>query len=94
MGILGDTGGYKGLYGVTGGYKGLQRVTGGYKGLQGVTRGYRGLQGIAGTFFVARTSLDTISWFILYKNQSSRNFQFLTKTMDKTLWKNVNFVRF
>ena len=84
MGILGDTGGYKGLYGVTGGYKGLQRVTGGYKGLQG----------IAGTFFVARTSLDTISWFILYKNQSSRNFQFLTKTIDKTLWKNANFVRF
>ena len=47
-----------------------EEVTRAYMGLQGVTRGYRGLQGIAGTFFVARTSLDTISWFILYKNQS------------------------
>ena len=32
MGILGVTGGYKGLQGVTGGYKGLQRVTMGYRG--------------------------------------------------------------
>ena len=55
---------------ITWGYWVTQEVTRAYMGLQGVTRGYRGLQSIAGTFFVARTSLDTISWFILYKNQS------------------------
>ena len=59
--------GYIGTPGVTRGYKGLQGVTGVYKGLQGVTTDYRGLQGIKETFFLARTSLDTISWFILYK---------------------------
>ena len=48
----------------------LQGVTRSYKGLQGDTRGYRGLQGITETSFVARTSLDTLSWFILHKNQS------------------------
>ena len=54
----------------------------GYRGLQGVKRGYRGLQRIKETFFLARTSLDTLSWFILYKNQRRRNLQWLTKTMD------------
>ena len=44
--------------------------TGGYKGLQGATMDYRGLERIRETFFLARTSLDTLSWFILHKNQS------------------------
>ena len=52
---------YMGIQGVTWGYKGLQGVTGGYKGLQGVTRDYRCLQRITETFFLARTSLDTLS---------------------------------
>ena len=67
MRIHRDTGGYKGL---PGSYRGLQGVTWGYKGLQRVTGGYKGLQGITETFFVARTWLDTLSWFILYKNRS------------------------
>ena len=57
------TRGYRGLQGITTGYNGLQGVTGGYKGLQAVQR-------ITETFFLARTSLDTLSWFILHKNQS------------------------
>ena len=64
MGIHRNTGSYKGLQKVTGG---LQGVTRGYRELQGVTEVYKGLQR---RFFVARTSLDTISCFILYKNQS------------------------
>ena len=88
MGLQGVTRGYNGLQGITRGYNGLQGVTSGYKGFQGVTRGYRGLQGITGANkrlqkgFLARTSLDTLSWFILQKNQCWRNFQFLTKIMD------------
>ena len=73
MGIHGDTGGFKWLQGVTGGYRGLQGlqgVTGGYKGLHEVTRDYMNLRGITETFFLARTSLDTLSSFILHKNQS------------------------
>ena len=64
------TWGYREIQGVTRGYMGLQGVTGGYKGLQGVTRGYMGLQRITETFFQATTSLGTLSWFILHKNQS------------------------
>ena len=60
--LHGNTWGYRGLKGVTGGYNGLQGVTGGYKGLQGLTNYYRNL-------FLARTLLDTVSWFILHKNQ-------------------------
>ena len=59
-----------GLQGITRSYRGLQAVTGGYKGLHDVTRDYMGLQGITETFFLDRTSLDTLSWFILHKNQS------------------------
>ena len=68
-----DTWGYRGLQGVK---KGLQWVTRGYRdyrGLQGVTGGYKELQGvqrITENFFLARTSLDTLSWSILHKNQS------------------------
>ena len=86
-GLQGVTGGYKGLKGVTKGYKKLQLVTGGDKGLQGVTKEYR-------NFFLTRTIQDTFSWSILHKNQSSRNLKFLTKTMDKPLWKNSNFTFF
>ena len=50
MGIHGDTEGYKGLHGVTSGYRGVTR---GYRGLQGITR-------VTETFFLARTSLDTL----------------------------------
>ena len=92
QGIQGITGGYNGLQGITRGYRGLQRVTGGYnqlqgvtrgcKGLQEVTKGYRGLQGITQNFFLATTSLDTFSSPILHENQSRRNLQFLTTTMD------------
>ena len=83
--LQGVTGGCKGLRGVTRGYRGLQEVTMGYKGLQGVTGGDKGLQG--GTkdyrnFFLTRTFPDTFSWSILHKNQSYRNLQFLTKTME------------
>ena len=56
-----------GIQRVTRGYMGLQVVTG---GLQGVTGGYKELQGVTETFFLARTSLDSLSWFILHKNQS------------------------
>ena len=38
-------------------------------GLQGVTRGYKGLRGLTkdyGKFSLARTSVDTLSWFILH----------------------------
>ena len=52
---------------------GLQGVTGvtiGYRGLQGVTRDCRGVQSITETFFVATTSLDTLSSPILHENQS------------------------
>ena len=73
------------LHGVTRGYRelqGIQGIRGGYNGLQRITRGYRGLQRIKEIFFLARTSLDTLSWFILYKNQRRRNVQCLTKTMD------------
>ena len=62
--------GLQGVTGITGGYNWLQRITRGYKGLQGLTKDYRGLQRITETFFLARTSLDTLSWFILHKNQS------------------------
>ena len=55
---------------VTRAYMELQGVSRTYKGLQGDTRGYRGLQGITETSFVARTSLDTLSWCIFYNNQS------------------------
>ena len=71
--IQGLTRGYMGIQGNTGGYKGLQRVRRGYRGLQGVTggyKGYMGLQRITETFFQATTSLGTLSWFILHKNQS------------------------
>ena len=84
MGIQGVTRGYMGLQGVTAGYKGLKGVTGGYKGFQRTTGGDRGLQGITKdytNFFLTRTFLDTYSWSILHKNQSSRNLKFSTKTM-------------
>ena len=44
----------------------------GIEGVPGVTRGYRGvqLQRIRETFFLATTSLDILSSFILHKNQS------------------------
>ena len=64
-----------GLEGITRGYKGLPGVTGGDMGLQGVTKNYR-------NFFLTRTFPDTFPWFILHKNQSSRNLKVLTKTMD------------
>ena len=67
-----------GLQGVTESYQGLQGITGSYNGLQGITRGYRGLLKISETFFLARTSLGTLSWFILYKTQTRRNVQCLT----------------
>ena len=54
---------------------GIQGVTRDYKGLQGLTKGYKNL-------FFARTSLDTLSWFNLHKNQSLRTFQLVTKTID------------
>ena len=44
--------------------------------------------------FLLRTSPNTFSWCILHKTNRSQNFQFLTKTMDKPLCKNANFVRF
>ena len=51
------------LQGVTRGSRELQGVTGGY-------RDYKGLQMVTETFFLARTSFDTPSWFILHKNQN------------------------
>ena len=67
--------GDKGLQGVTKSYQRLQGETGGDKGLQGVTKDYR-------NFFLTRTFPDTFPFSILYKNKSSRNLKFLTKTMD------------
>ena len=43
-GLLGVTGGYRGLQKVTRGYKGLLGVTGCYQELPSVTKGYKGLQ--------------------------------------------------
>ena len=60
---------------MTGGYKGLQGVTGVYKELNEVTKDFR-------TFFQSRTFPDSFPWSILHKNQSLRNVNFLTKTMD------------
>ena len=82
---------YRGLKGVTGCYRGLQEVTRGYRGLQGVTRGYRGLQGVTEgykgsqpvtrgyrkTWFLARTSKDTVSSFILKKRFKVEDIDFL-----------------
>ena len=59
-----------GIQGVTWGYKRLRGVTRCYRGLHGATMDYRGLQRIRETFFLARTLLDTVSWFILHKNKS------------------------
>ena len=79
---------YRGLQGVKGAYKGLQGVTKGYRGLQGIKRGAAGNKGLQGVtkdyrnLFLTRTFIDTFSWSILHKNQSSRNLQFLTETMD------------
>ena len=42
--------------------------------------------------FLTRTSPNTFSGFILHNTKRSKNFQFLTKTMDEPLWKNANFV--
>ena len=44
--------------------------------------------------FIFRTFSWTFSRFILHKNNSSRNVNFLTKTMDQLLWKNANFGAF
>ena len=43
---------------------------------------------------LTRTSPNTFSGFILHNTKRSKNFQFLTKTMDEPLWKNANFVGF
>ena len=83
--------GYRGLQGVTGDYKGLQRGTRDYRGLQGVTEGYKGLQGVTEgykgsqrvtrgyrkTWFLARTSKDTVSSFILKKRFKVEDIDFL-----------------
>ena len=90
-GVPGITGGYKGLQRGTRDYRGLQGVTEGYKGLQGVTRGYRGLQGVTEgykgsqrftrgyrkTWFLVRTSKDTVSSFILKKRFKVEDIDFL-----------------
>ena len=68
--LQGATGFYKGIKRVTGCYSGLQGVRGSYKGLQGFSKDYKGFQMVTETFFLARTSLDILSWFILHKNQS------------------------
>ena len=49
---------------------GLKGVTGDFRGLQGVSAGYRGLQRDykKSFFFLARTSKDTFSSYILKKN--------------------------
>ena len=44
---------------------GIHGDSGGYMGLQGITGGYKGLRK---PLFLARTSLDTFSWYILQKN--------------------------
>ena len=44
--------------------------------------------------FLTRTSWKTFLGFILHNTKRSKNFQFLTKTMDEPLWKNANFVVF
>ena len=51
------------LKGVRRGYWGFQRVTRGLSGLQGVTEGLQ-----KSFFFLARTSKDTFSSYILKKN--------------------------
>ena len=67
---------------------GIQGVTRGHKALQGVTRGDSGWQGVTvvtkdyTNFLLTKTFPDTFPWSILHKNQSWRNFKFLTKTMD------------
>ena len=45
-------------------------------------------------FFLTRTSPNTFTGCIVHKTKRSQNFQFLTKTMDKPLGKNANFVGF
>ena len=44
--------------------------------------------------FLTRTSPNTFCGFILHNTKRSKNFQFLTKTMDEPLRKNANFVGF
>ena len=44
--------------------------------------------------FLTRTSPNTFCGFILHNTKRSKNFQFLTKTMDLPHWKNANFVVF
>ena len=44
--------------------------------------------------FLTRTSPNTFCGFILHNTKGSKNFQFLTKTMDEPLWKNANFCGF
>ena len=59
---------YIGIHAVTRGYRRLQGVTGGYKGLWRITRGYGGLQVLTKdnrNFFLARTTLDTLSLFCI-----------------------------
>ena len=85
IGIRGVTGGYRGLRGVTWGYIGLQGVTRGYKGLQEVTGGDKALQWVTKdyrNYLLSRTFPDTFSWSVFHKNQTRRNLNFLTKTMD------------
>ena len=52
------------------GLKGVRRGLGDFRGLQGVSAGYRGLQRDykKSFFFLARTSKDTFSSYILKKN--------------------------
>ena len=45
-------------------------------------------------FSRSRISLKTFSWPILPKKKSWKNGHFWTKTMDKPLWKYVNFSTF
>ena len=44
--------------------------------------------------FLTRTSPNTFSGFILHNTKRSKNFQFLTKTMDQPLCKNANLASF
>ena len=45
-------------------------------------------------FFPSRISQNTFSWPILPKIKTWENGQFWTKTMDKHLWKKLNFSTF
>ena len=76
------------LYWDTRRYRVLQRVTGGYRGLHEVARGYKSLEGLRKNIFLTRTSRDTFSWSILYKNQSGR------KWWTYFFWKKANFAFF